>query len=75
MLWLPKEPVGRWAPVGDVIEEDLQLIVIVKVCNDNSANGGWHRKLLGCYVLKEEKANTWYKYTVNDILIKLFFTV
>lgn len=56
---VPKEPVGRGAPVGDVIEEDLQLVVIVKVCSDNGANRGRHGKLLGCYVLRK-KANTWY---------------
>lgn len=50
-LSVPKEPVGRRAPVGDVIEEDFQLVVIVKVCSNNGANGGRHGKLLGCYVL------------------------
>lgn len=47
----PKEPVGGGAPVGDVIEEHLQFVVVVKVCGDNSANRWWHGKLLGCYVL------------------------
>ncbi len=52
---VPKEPVGGGAPVGDVIEEDLQLVVIVKVCSNNGANWGRHGKLLGCYVLREKK--------------------
>lgn len=51
---VPKESVDRGAPVGDVIEEDLQLVVIVKVCSDNGANWRRHGKLLGCYVLGAE---------------------
>lgn len=54
--WVPKQSVDGGAPVGDVIEEDLQLIVIVKICSNNGANWGWHGKLLGCYVLGK-KAN------------------
>lgn len=49
---IPKEPVGRWSPVGNVVEENLQLVVVVKVCNDDGAHRGRHGKLLGCYVLK-----------------------
>lgn len=54
-VWVLEEPVGGGAPVGDVIEEDLQLIVVVKVCNDDSANRGRHGELLGRYVLREAK--------------------
>lgn len=58
-VWVPKEPVGRRAPIGNVIEEDLQLVVIVKVSDDNGADRGRHGKLLGCYVLRK-KASMWY---------------
>lgn len=54
---VPKEPVGRWTPVGDVIEEDLQLVVIVKVCSDDGANRGRHGKLLGRYVLRRKQTH------------------
>lgn len=53
-MLVPEEPVGRGAPVSNVIEEDLQLVVVVKVCSNNSSNRGWHGKLLGCYVLEKK---------------------
>ena len=59
-LQVPKEPVGGGAPVGDVIEEDLQLIIIVKVCNDNGAHRRRHCKFLGCYVLSK-KTKEWHR--------------
>lgn len=52
---VPEESVGGRASVGDVIEEDLQLVVVVEVCGDNGSNRGWHGKLLGCYVLRNER--------------------
>lgn len=51
LVRVPKESVGGGASVSDVIEEHLQLVVIVKICSDNSSNRGGHGKLLGCYVL------------------------
>lgn len=44
---LPEQAVSRGATVGNVVEEDLQLLVIVKVGSDDSADGGWHGEL-GC---------------------------
>lgn len=35
---VPEEPVGRRASVSDVVEENLQLVVIVKVGSDYSPN-------------------------------------
>ena len=35
---VPKEPVGGGAPVGNVIEEDLHLVVVVKVSGQDGAN-------------------------------------
>lgn len=55
VLLVPKESVGGGAPVGDVIEEDLQFIVIVKVCCDNGANRGRHGELLRRDVLKDNR--------------------
>jgi len=54
-LSVPKEPVGGGASVGDVIEEDFQLVVIVKVCSDDGSDRRWHGKLLGGYVLRNSK--------------------
>ncbi len=51
---VPEEPVCRGTPVGDIIEEDLQLVVIVKVGSDDGANWRRHGKLLGCDVLRSK---------------------
>lgn len=48
----PEEPVGRGAPVGDVVEEDLQLVVIVKVGREHGADRRRHGKLLGGDILR-----------------------
>lgn len=48
----PEEPVGRGAPVGDVVEEDLQLVVIVKVRREHGADRRRHGKLLGGDILR-----------------------
>lgn len=46
MLWcymmgvkVPEDSVGGVSLVSDVIEEHLKLLVIIKVCSDNSTNG------------------------------------
>lgn len=43
---VPKQSVGRRAPVGDVVEKHLQLVVIVKVCSDDGAHRRRHGELL-----------------------------
>lgn len=48
----PEEPVCRGAPVGDVVEEDLQLVVIVEVRRDHGADRRRHWKLLGGNILR-----------------------
>lgn len=65
LVWVPEEPVGRWAPIGNVIEEDLQLVVIVKVCSNDCSDRRWHGKLLGCYILT-------HTHTYTQISINLY---
>lgn len=48
----PKKSVGRRAPVGDVVEKNLQLVVIVKVCSDDGAHRRRHGELLRGDVLE-----------------------
>lgn len=48
----PEEPIRGGAPVGDVVEEDLQLVVIVKVSSDHGAGRRGHGELLGGDVLR-----------------------
>lgn len=50
---LPEEAVGRGAAVSDVVEENLQLLVIVKVSCNDGADGGRHGELGGGDVLRE----------------------
>lgn len=49
---VPKKSVGRRTPVGDVVEKNLQLVVIVKVCSDDSAHRRRHGELLRGDVLE-----------------------
>lgn len=48
---VPEKSVGGGAPVGDVVEENLQLVVIVKVCGDDGAHRRRHGELLRGNVL------------------------
>lgn len=49
---VPEKSVSGRAPVGDVVEENLQFVVIVEVCSDDGAHRRRHGELLRRDVLQ-----------------------
>lgn len=67
----PEQPVGGTAPVGNIVEKHVQLLVIVEVSSDDCANGRGISKSSSSNVLHERTlsalamSNTLYHRTFN----------